>query len=577
MIIRLSVIILILFIPYASFGNNAFDVELCRRNNKEGNDEALVAYLKGIKNNLVTATDQVFFHYYSALYARYTDNHKDRLNHLSRGLTIGAKNNISNQTLALFHDEYAILYRYNLQDKAHEHINKSISYKQEFDDPYQLARSYVIKANIFFGRSEEFRSKDSARLYYLKAAELNKDENLNYTIKNNLATLYSKDYLATLYGKEYQDSFDIAGAFHEVMAFEIKKNWCKKLNRTILNLAAHYHDFGLFDKAEPILDTILNHTIRNNWEAHLPFVYRLQIESFREQNDYKQLSIAQDSLANWNVRQNDIKIQTLLDEHERTISMSEEQAQIYKNRLWISILGGTSGSLLLFLLGYNRYNRIKRAAIEQELEKTKIQSAFNNTKAKMEGEQKERQTIAAVLHDQVASLLTAAGLHLKVASKTNETTSYRKVEQILEDVNIKVRDLSHQLISPALMKFGLSAAISSLVEKTENVNLEINLDSRIGKRRYEQTTETFVYNAVSELLQNSIKHSNATSCKVSLEESTTDLVISLSDDGTNGTIYPIKYGHGLTHINSRAEALGGLFSFHLDNTGASAELRIPLS
>lgn len=83
----------------------------------------------------------------------------------------------------------------------------------------------------------------------------------------------------------------------------------------------------------------------------------------------------------------------------------------------MTIFGALAGLFAILGFGVYRFQRLKRESLNQELETTKIQATLDATRAKMEGEQKERQTIASTLHDQVASLLTAADMHLKVARK----------------------------------------------------------------------------------------------------------------------------------------------------------------
>ena len=91
---------------------------------------------------------------------------------------------------------------------------------------------------------------------------------------------------------------------------------------------------------------------------------------------------------------------------------NETEERLVKRRNQLILL--SIFAFLISLVAYSiyRYQSLKKKSIESELEKTKIQATLDVTKAKMEGEQEERKVIASVLHDQVASLLTAADMHL---------------------------------------------------------------------------------------------------------------------------------------------------------------------
>lgn len=196
------------------------------------------------------------------------------------------------------------------------------------------------------------------------------------------------------------------------------------------------------------------------------------------------------------------EIQEKYDNEKLSLQLLEVKADQLKSKLLITIFGGLASLFAIIGIAVFRFQRLKRKAVDQELETTKIKATLDATRAKMEGEQKERQSIASTLHDQVASLLTAADMHLKVAKKKNEgEASIGKATDILKKVNYQIRDLSHKLVSPTLMKFGLEPAIDTFVNEMQNDNLKIYFDSHIGQRRYESSIENFIFNSCTELIQ----------------------------------------------------------------------------
>jgi len=177
----------------------------------------------------------------------------------------------------------------------------------------------------------------------------------------------------------------------------------------------------------------------------------------------------------------------------------------------------------------------------------------------------------------LASLLTAADMHLKVAQKDEpDLRGLKEAGTLIKDINEQVRDLSHQLVSPTFIKFGLEAGIDTLTKRMETAELHIDYSSYLGPRRYENTIETFVFQSCAELLQNVLKHSTADLCIVSLSYNQGQLSLSVTDNGDNSRIDKnAPTGMGLTHIYNRAAAMNGKFEFSLEDTGAASFLRIP--
>lgn len=273
------------------------------------------------------------------------------------------------------------------------------------------------------------------------------------------------------------------------------------------------------------------------------------------------------------------EIQRKYDKTQVETELAETSEQLKQRQLYLAIAIVLSFLLALLTIAIYRYQSLKKKAIQQELQTTKIKAAYDATKAKMEGEQKERQVIASVLHDQIASLLTAADMHLKVAKKkSDENGPYLdKTGDIIKDVNHQVRNLSHQLVSPALMKFGLEPALDSLIEQmSTDEGMRISLDSTLGRDRFGDTREIFLYRSCAELLNNSLKHSNGTQVNVNLHRNLNTVTLQVSDNGqTDKSDTPISnFGLGLTHIQHRAEALGGHFSFARTASGAQSTIVI---
>ena len=78
--------------------------------------------------------------------------------------------------------------------------------------------------------------------------------------------------------------------------------------------------------------------------------------------------------------------------------------------------------------------------------------------------------------------------HLKM-----ENCEISKSQQIINEASKKVRDLSHNLVSSILLKFGLSFAIRDIVGKYSNSSLKINSDVEHSNQHPRQLFATVLH------------------------------------------------------------------------------------
>jgi PAS domain S-box-containing protein len=177
-------------------------------------------------------------------------------------------------------------------------------------------------------------------------------------------------------------------------------------------------------------------------------------------------------------------------------------------------------------------------------------------------EQRERDRLFALLHDDVQPLLVAARLSL---SRGNAQSAPEELlrqcsaanEHITQVLRV-ARTLSDELSSPLVRERGLIPALTSLCRWfNDTYGLEITLG--------EQETDTDnvairlnCFNAVRELLLNIVKHARATHARIDLQLIEDDqLFISVTDDGVGFDPSAISSGSGLAGISRRMTMLGG--------------------
>jgi len=154
-------------------------------------------------------------------------------------------------------------------------------------------------------------------------------------------------------------------------------------------------------------------------------------------------------------------------------------------------------------------------------------------------------------------LLAASKMH---ASKLELDNAEKKTMLInlLDNASKETRRISHNLLPESLMNKGLDVALhdfiislneSQLIKtEYESVNLSINLP---------QSTQLTIYRIIQELLNNIIKHSEATEAFIQLQQHDKKLIITVEDNGNGFSYDNSKNGIGLQNIKSRLSLLNG--------------------
>ena len=532
--------------------------------------EARLADYLSRTQNRVPRSMKAQYHYYTAQSARLEGQLGTCLEHVIAGKKL-AHDRLDTMRIKFLELE-ALLYRQRANPtKALSLLEEVIAVKKlNGADNDALAFSYIGKANTFlnFSYKDATYSTDSILYYYRLARKLTKSEALRTSILANIASINLKN-----------DQLDsVEQNFLQVLDYYEKTDNKRKIVGVRLSLASYYADRGLNEQAMDMLDelAVLLHA-RDEWKTEKKLYYEIRTYNNEWQGMWAAVACWQDSMLLIEKSLSATRLDDQYEKYELQSMYKEKETELYRNRFVQSVLLGTSGTLLLALFGLFKYLGLKRRNAEEALSNYKITASLETTKARMEGEQKERESIASVLHDQVASLLTAADMHIRVARKTGaHGHKLQKAEDIINDVHAQVRDLSHQLVSPTLTKYGLGPGLESLTDRMNADKLKISYDSEVGGLRYAAQLETFLFQCCSELIHNVVKHSTATRCQVYLTQDDAVLQLSVSDNGEETSRNEASTpGLGHVQISRRAKALGGEFSFIKQGSGARAMLQVP--
>ena len=222
------------------------------------------------------------------------------------------------------------------------------------------------------------------------------------------------------------------------------------------------------------------------------------------------------------------------------------------------------------------YQEIQRLEKQLELEETRLKVPNQILKAKSEAQQSTREEVSQILNTQVSSLLTSANIQLCSIDNHN-VDSVAKATKLLQTITEKITCFNPIKYEEEILKMGVVSALQDLAERLSSPAFSVTIITDIGKLRLTRSKEIFIYQSCAEFLQNSMKHSSANSCKVSIACTEQLVKVRVLDNGINTSLANKNLGLGLTKINSKARAIGGRFKFEIMAFGAQSELIIPIA
>ncbi|MDM5199835.1 sensor histidine kinase [Fictibacillus enclensis] len=224
--------------------------------------------------------------------------------------------------------------------------------------------------------------------------------------------------------------------------------------------------------------------------------------------------------------------------------------------IWISII----------LMPFSLYNRKKREQLEEQLQDA------NAVLVK----QQERQRIARDLHDTLGQKLSLIGLKSDLAKKLIEKDPVQARSQ-LNDVQQTARTALNEVRKMVSQMRGirLEEELINVKQILKAAQIEYIGDQKINLTNVSLLIENILSMCLKEAVTNVVKHSNATTCHISIEQSLNEVNISIKDNGAGLKVNEdITKGHGLLGIKERLEFVNGRLELFSEE-GTTLIIRVP--
>lgn len=231
---------------------------------------------------------------------------------------------------------------------------------------------------------------------------------------------------------------------------------------------------------------------------------------------------------------------------------------------------------------------IHRRRIERALRGHQLQLRALVSKLAV-AEERERQRVAAGIHDDISQMLAAAKLQAgaigaRLPRDTESAALVGRLNTILNRIIDTARTLTFDLASPILHRIGLEAALEDICERMSRDAGVAFVFRRQGRvQPIETSMQEMIFQSAKELMRNVVAHAGgARLAHVRLKYAKDHFQFSVSDDGPGFGRSALKGfsptgGFGLYAIRERIHYLGGRFAIRARAPrGSTVSMTIPL-
>ena len=149
----------------------------------------------------------------------------------------------------------------------------------------------------------------------------------------------------------------------------------------------------------------------------------------------------------------------------------------------------------------------------------------------------------------------------KITVPDNSRVLAKETKTYLDDVIMQVRRLSRDLLPPSLEKLGLYFALEELanwINKSGQIKVTCRKTGDLV--RFSEKKELALFRIIQELINNAIKHADASAIDINTRFASDKLSVLVADNGKGFNINEkMNTGLGLKNLDSRTQMLNARF------------------
>ena len=229
----------------------------------------------------------------------------------------------------------------------------------------------------------------------------------------------------------------------------------------------------------------------------------------------------------------------------------------------IIILNAFLGFIVYFIFMYRKKQKLN------QLEKTQLMLEYqqNLLQTRLEIQEQTFKNISLEIHDNIGQILSLAKLNLSSIELSDPSVAPEKAlsaKNLVSKAIQDLRDLSRSLNTDYVSQMGLARAVEyslDIIKKTSLYETEMTIEGAI--KPFDSRRELILFRIVQEILNNIIKHAQASKIRIALKYGEDSFHLAVSDNGQGFDLNPINdntsFGLGIRNMHARANLIGAEF------------------
>jgi two-component system, NarL family, sensor kinase len=496
-------------------------------------------------------------------------------------LQIAEKQN-NKKRIADLNDELGTVYYYQeIFDKSLNYFMTSLEIYEEAHDTLNMAVVYSHIGSLH--SSHEFcqpRTKIQKREDFNIALGYH-EKSVQLCIKLGNKPLMINGYvnLASVYNKLDQPEKALP-YLNQALDYYRTANNLNKITGTLHTLGRTYFKLKQYERSTQYFLEALKISRENNYFDGIQYLYESMAQTFEASKDYKnaydyylKYMTVRDSIKSIEKSKELFELETKYQTEKKEKEILLLTAQKREKNFLLFALSGLI--LILSVLGYSVIKNFRNKKViaeqtikikEQRIQDLEKERQLIATKSVLKGEESERSRMARDLHDGLGGMLSGVKINLS-SMKGNSIISSENAEafdhaiRLLDTSISELRRVAHNLMPETLNHYGLKTALHDFVgEMRTNIATELSFAFFGDDIRFESQLELTAYRIAQELVNNALKHSEATRIDLQLIAEADRICIQVVDNGKGfDTSGKAGGGKGLISIHDRVAANKGRF------------------
>ena len=316
-------------------------------------------------------------------------------------------------------------------------------------------------------------------------------------------------------------------------------------------------------------------------------------ENYFALNDFKnaysylsrQLSLSDSiSAEKTKINANYLHIKYKIEKKDSQIQL--QQSAIRQKNILNYVLAITAiGFLITLVLAWRNYTH-RRKIQRQRITELETEKQLAATEAVLKGEEQERSRLAKDLHDGLGGMLSGMkhsfqNMKGNLIMTPDNAAAFERNMDMLDSSIQEMRRVAHNMMPEALVNLGLTAALDDFCSGINQSGvLQINFQAMgTAPSQLSNTVAISIYRIVQELINNSIKHSQASKALVQLSYMPGHIQITVEDNGKgmNTAQSQEHKGIGWNNVYNRIALINGSIEvLSAPDKGVSVEMEVPL-